>query len=90
MWQIEVIDADPEARTGTIKVKIIADVEPVPPAVPPGMPFTPVEFSGISVRPYLDEKTNRLLYSLRATATPTGSPRTVRSRAERLTVVMRK
>jgi hypothetical protein len=76
MWQIEVIDADPEARTRTIKVKVIADVQPVPPAPTAGMPFTPVEFTGMLVRPYVDEKTNRLLYSLRSTGirAPGGRP----------------
>ncbi len=67
LWQVEVIDADPDARVRTIKVKIIAEVQPVPPSAPAGMPFTPVEFTGMLVRPYVDEKSGRLLYSLKAT-----------------------
>ena len=34
MWAVRVLDADPEARAGTmeVKVKIAAPVQPVPPA----------------------------------------------------------
>ena len=32
------------------------------------MPFRPVEFDGLTVTPYLDDKRNRVAYSSRATA----------------------
>jgi hypothetical protein len=31
-----------------------------------GVPFRPVEFEGLTVTPYLDDKRNRVTYSLRA------------------------
>jgi len=54
LWVVEVIDADPEARQRTVKVKITAQVQPVLPPTPPGSPFTAVEFDGLTVMPYTD------------------------------------
>jgi hypothetical protein len=54
LWVVEVIDADPEARQRTVKVKVAAQVQPVLPPQPPGSPFTPVEFEGMTVTPYVD------------------------------------
>ncbi len=65
VWQIEVIDADPEAK-GSVKVKLFGDVQPVPPAPSGGFPFAAVEFDGMTVTPYVDSNTNRLAYSFRA------------------------
>jgi hypothetical protein len=65
VWQIEVIDADPEAK-GSVKVKLFGDVQPVPPAPSGGFPFAAVEFEGLTVTPYVDSKTDRLAYSFRA------------------------
>ncbi len=48
VWVIEVIDADPEARTKTAKVKVAAPVQPVLPPPGAGMPFVPVEFTGLT------------------------------------------
>ena len=31
LWQVEVLDFDPQAREKTFKVKIAAEVQPVPP-----------------------------------------------------------
>ena len=65
LWVIEVIDADPEARTKTVRVKIAASVQPTLPTPLAGSPFTPVEFSGLTVTPYVNQA-GRLAYSLRA------------------------
>ena len=44
VWQVDVVDADPDARDKTVRVKITAPVKPVPPDTAPGVPFRPVEF----------------------------------------------
>jgi hypothetical protein len=75
LWVVEVIDADPEARQRTVKVKVAAQVQPVLPPQPPGSPFTAVEFEGLTVTPYVDTSrcqgkgkcAARLAYSLKAT-----------------------
>ena len=54
LWVVEVIDANPEARSRTVKVKIAAEYQPVLPAPAPGSPFTAVEFEGMTVTPYVD------------------------------------
>jgi hypothetical protein len=64
---IEVIDADPAAREKTVKVKVGAASQPVLPAPGAGTPFVPVEFTGLTVTPYVNQA-GRLAYSLRATA----------------------
>jgi len=51
---IEVIDADPEARQRTVKVKVAATYQPVLPEAPPGSPFVPVEFEGLQATPWVD------------------------------------
>ncbi len=60
------LDPDPQARTRAVKVKVAAQVQPVIPAGPPGSPFTPVEFTGLTVTPYVNQA-GRLAYSLKAT-----------------------
>jgi hypothetical protein len=54
LWVVEVIDADEAARQRTVKVKIVAQVQPVLPSPAPGSPFTPIEFDGLTVTPYVD------------------------------------
>ena len=54
LWVVEVIDADPEARQRTVKVKIAAQVQPVLPPTAPGSPFIAIEFDGLTVMPYVD------------------------------------
>lgn len=51
MWQVRVIDADPDARKGQneVTVKIISVSEPVAPPEIQGLPFRPVVFDGLSV-----------------------------------------
>jgi hypothetical protein len=70
LWAIEVIDPDPQARTRTVKVKVAAQAQPVLPAPPPGSPFVPVEFTGLTVTPYVNQA-GRLAYSLKATGVRT-------------------
>ncbi|WP_308209051.1 plasmid replication, integration and excision activator [Actinoallomurus purpureus] len=67
VWQVEVIDADPNAK-GSVKVKLFGEHQPVPPAPSGGFPFAAVEFDGLTVTPYVDSKTDRLAYSFRAKA----------------------
>jgi len=66
LWTVDVIDADPQARQRTVKVKVAAEHAPVLPSPPAGSPFTPVEFTGLMVTPYVNDA-NRLAYSLKAT-----------------------
>jgi hypothetical protein len=77
LWVIEVINADPEARQRTAKVKVAAQYQPVLPDAPAGSPFVPVEFEGLQVTPYVDTARchakdtgkcgARMAYSLKAT-----------------------
>ena len=75
LWVVEVIDADPDARQRTVKVKIAAQVQPVLPSPAAGSPFTAVEFEGLQVTPYVDSSRcqgkgrcgGRQAYSLKAT-----------------------
>ena len=46
--------------------KVAAPVQPVVPTGPPGSPFVPVEFTGMTVTPYVNQA-GRLAYSLKAT-----------------------
>jgi hypothetical protein len=66
LWQVEVIDADQQARARTVKVKIAAQAQPVLPVAAAGVPFTPVEFTGLTVTPYVNQA-GKLGYSLKAT-----------------------
>ena len=67
LWAVEVIDADPQARARTVKIKVISPHQPVLPPAASGAPFVPVEFTGLTVTPYVNQSTNRLAYSLKAT-----------------------
>ena len=49
-----------------VKVKVAAAVQPVIPTGPSGSPFVPVEFTGMTVTPYVNQA-GRLAYSLKAT-----------------------
>ncbi|MGL5823708.1 MAG: plasmid replication, integration and excision activator [Nocardioides sp.] len=71
LWQVQVVDADPEAgkRERTVTVKIAATHQPVPPKNETGLPFTLVEFTGLTAMPYVEENPNgrdRLAWSFRA------------------------
>jgi hypothetical protein len=69
VWSIDVIDNDPEARKAnkTVTVKIAAKVQPIMPEAPAGWPFTPVEFDGLTVTPYVNGQ-GRLAYSFKASS----------------------
>ena len=77
LWVVEVIDADPDARQRTVKVKIAAQVQPVLPPPAAGSPFIAIEFDGLTVMPYVDASrcagdgkskcAARQAYSLKAT-----------------------
>ena len=66
VWVVEVIDADPAARVMTARVKVAAAHQPALPAPGAGMPFVPVEFSGLTVTPDVNPA-GRRAYSLKAT-----------------------
>ncbi|RAO23344.1 hypothetical protein MED15_01184 [Micromonospora noduli] len=65
VWQCRVMDMDPElgSRSREVSIKVLADVQPVPPVGP----FQPVEFENLMVTPYVGSN-GRLAYSYRATA----------------------
>jgi hypothetical protein len=65
VWVVEVIDADPQARDKTARVKVAAPDQPVLPAGSAGMPFVPVEFTGLTLTPYVNQA-GRLAYSVKA------------------------
>jgi hypothetical protein len=70
VWAVDVIDADPEARERTVRVKLLAPVQPVPPEAMAGAPFRPVEFEGLTATPYVATMASgrsRLAWSFRAT-----------------------
>lgn len=70
VWTVDVMDFDPEARERTFKVKIAAEVQPVPPDAVDGVPVRPVTLDNLTVTPYQKEVGNgrqRIAYSLRAT-----------------------
>ncbi|MFG1997914.1 plasmid replication, integration and excision activator [Spirillospora sp. NPDC048911] len=76
VWVVDVYDADPDAggKQAAIRIKVMAQVCPVLPE-PAWGPFRPVEFSGLSVTPYVEEMgrddngipRTRVAYSFRAT-----------------------
>jgi hypothetical protein len=79
VWTVDVVDADPEARERTVRVKITAPVQPVPPETAPGLPFRPVEFDGLTATPYVQTLASgrgKLTWSFRATGmrAPKGAP----------------
>ncbi|SEH00496.1 hypothetical protein SAMN05444920_116231 [Nonomuraea solani] len=67
VWQIPVMDADPSLKAAqkTVAVKILSPTQPVAPAAVAGLPFTPVEFDGMTVTPYVNGS-GRLAYSIKA------------------------
>lgn len=71
VWAVDVMDADPEARKSMrqVTVKILAKVQPVLPENNTSLPFTPVQFDGLTATPYIDDNGNypKLAWSYRAT-----------------------
>ena len=72
VFQCRVVDMDQEleGRPRETVVKIIADYMPVNPTK---AAFEAVEFEGLTVTPYINDK-NRMAYSLRATAIRAARP----------------
>ena len=73
IWQVDVLDMDPNATKNarTVTVKFLAKVQPVPPANESGGPITPVLFHGLSALPYVEkvnEDFSRIAWSYRADA----------------------
>ena len=66
VWTVDVIDADPQARARTVKVKVAAEYQLTLPPASAGSPFTAVEFTGLTVTPYVNQA-GRLAYSFKAT-----------------------
>jgi hypothetical protein len=70
LWQCTVIDGDEEAgrREIGVSVKFAAEVQPVPPKNTSPLPWTPVEFVGLTALPYIDDNGNRprIAWSFRA------------------------
>ena len=88
VWVVDVVDADPEARDKTVRVNLVAQVQPVPPETAPGLPFRPVEFEGLTARPYvttLASGRGKLAWSFKATGmrTPGPTPKGTSSAAAR-------
>ena len=67
VWTVRALDANEEAaRFGAeFKVKISADHQPVPPEKLAGFPYAPVEFEGMTITPYANNK-GRIAHSFRA------------------------
>ncbi|WP_159795422.1 plasmid replication, integration and excision activator [Puerhibacterium puerhi] len=72
VWQATVIDADDDANRKDIgvSVKFVAAVQPVPPKNTSPLPWTPVEFVGLTALPWIDDSGSRprLSWSFRADA----------------------
>lgn len=68
VWQVDVVDFDPQAREKTFRVKIASAVQPVPPEALAQVPIRPVVLEGLTVTPYIKEGNRpRIAYSLRCT-----------------------
>lgn len=71
VWTVTGIDRDPNARDKQVKVKVTAPVQPVLPGeIAPGTGLHAVEFTGLTITPYVNEGRGRarLAYSIRATS----------------------
>lgn len=70
VWAVDVVDADPDATKSnrTMTVKVAAKVQPVLERPQNGLPFCPVEFSGMTATAYVEDNGNfsRIAWSLRA------------------------
>jgi hypothetical protein len=66
VWTVTCIDRDPEIRgSREVKIKVLASLCPeLPPEIAPGSGIRPVEFSGITVTPYVSENGRRARLAL--------------------------
>ncbi len=57
MWQVVVLDADQDASTEEtlVTIRFAAQGQPTPPANKSGLPWTPIEFVGLTALPYVDD-----------------------------------
>ncbi len=97
VYEVTVVDNDEEVRGAakTMKVKIFSAVQPIAPPSIPGMPagyyFAPVEFDGLTAKPYVQEYMegrHRVAWSLTARglrAPSAGSNGTAKSGKEAVT-----
>ena len=71
VWTVTCIDRDPEIRgTREVKIKVLGPHMPaLPPEIAPNSGIRPVEFTGLTVTPYVSEngRRARLALSYRAT-----------------------
>ena len=70
VWAVDVVDADPDTRDRTVRVKVLAPVQPVPPEQAEGVPFRPIEFDGLTATPYVQSTSSGrgwVVWSFRAT-----------------------
>jgi hypothetical protein len=75
VWTVEVLDGSAEARKSDrhLTVKIASPIQPMLPPLPAGypdkVPFRPVEFTGLTGTPWVDDSgpRPRLAWSFRAT-----------------------
>ena len=74
-------DADPQARARTVKVKVAAEYQPTLPPASAASPFVAVEFTGLTVTPYVNQA-GRLAYSFKATGVRVPSRGAARPAAE--------
>lgn len=86
VWSVPVLDADELAgkRDKTVSIKLLAEVQPVPPKNETPFPFTPVEFVGLTALPYIDDSGNRprIAWSYRAQGMTSPGSAAKGSRAE--------
>lgn len=77
LWTVEVLDFDPDARERTVKVKIAADHQPVPPALTDGQFVRPVVLENLMVTPWINDNGMRpkIAYSFRCTGLADARPR---------------
>lgn len=77
VWSVSVFDADPEARTKVLRIKIASRTPPVLPQAPAGSPFPAVSFEGLTATAYVDTSGSRprLAWSFRATAIRGATPK---------------
>ena len=76
LWQVDVMDADPNAwkELRTFRVKIAAEVQPVLPDPIPGTTIRPIVLEGLTISAWLekDRETKRpkpkIVYAARATS----------------------
>jgi hypothetical protein len=77
-WAISVFDADPEARTKVVRVKISARNPRTLPQAPAGSPFPAVAFEGLTATPYVDTSGSRPRRSCQVSASETRERRVER------------